>query len=102
MTINSRQKGNRGEREFAAFLREHGYEARRGQQFSGGGDSPDVVSNLPFHIEVKRTERFSLYPSMDQAKADAGDRVPIVCHRASHRPWVVVMDARDFLKLIGG
>lgn len=34
--MNSRNKGKRGEREFAALLREHGFDARRGQQFAGG------------------------------------------------------------------
>ena len=57
MTINSRAKGARGEREFAAFMREHGYEAHRGQQFAGSADSPDVVHSIPgIHIEVKRVE----------------------------------------------
>ena len=33
--MNSRQKGKRGELELAKVLREHGYETRRGQQYSG-------------------------------------------------------------------
>ena len=41
--MNSRQKGARGERMFRDMFREAGFEARRGQQFSGGTDSPDVV-----------------------------------------------------------
>ena len=53
--MNSRQKGKVGEREFAALLRVHGFDARRGQQFAGGGDSPDVVSGALrwLHIEVR-------------------------------------------------
>ena len=43
--MNSRAgKGKVGEREFAELLRAHGFDARRGQQFAGGADSPDVVS----------------------------------------------------------
>ncbi len=102
MPINSRQKGAAAEREFAAFLREHGYEARRGQQFSGGNESPDVASNFPFHIEVKRTERFSLNASMDQAKADADGKPYIVAHRSNRRPWYVIIEAAAFIKLIEG
>ena len=35
--MNSKNKGCRGEREFAALCRENGFEeARRGQQFKGG------------------------------------------------------------------
>ena len=57
--MNSRTKGKVGEREFAALLREHGFDARRpGQQFSGSPESPDSnVSDaaLPWlHVEVKR------------------------------------------------
>ena len=38
--MNSKHKGKRGELEVAAILREHGYDARRGQQYSGAsGDS---------------------------------------------------------------
>ena len=43
--INSRQKGARGERQWRDELRANGYVARRGQQFSGSADSPDVVCN---------------------------------------------------------
>jgi Holliday junction resolvase len=55
--LNSNQKGKRGEREAAAFLTDEGFPARRGQQFAGGTDSPDVVceSLSGLHFEVKRT-----------------------------------------------
>ena len=53
--MNSRQKGARGERMWRDELREAGFTARRGQQFAGGTDSPDVIceelNNL--HMEVK-------------------------------------------------
>lgn len=96
----SREKGKRGEREVAKLLSDAGYESRRGVQFCGGGDSPDVISELPCHIEVKRTEKFNLWGAMDQASADAVDMPPIVFHRPSHRPWVIVMYAEDFLELL--
>jgi hypothetical protein len=38
--MNSRNKGKRGELEAAKFLASEGFPARRGQQFSGGADSP--------------------------------------------------------------
>jgi hypothetical protein len=57
--MNSRNKGKRGELEAAKFLASEGFPARRGQQFSGGTDSPDVLCEaLPrIHFEVKRTEK---------------------------------------------
>jgi Holliday junction resolvase len=45
MGRKSREKGKRGELELAAELRRlFGIEARRGVQYCGGGDSPDVVA----------------------------------------------------------
>lgn len=102
MATNSNQKGKRGEREAAELLRKFGFEARRGQQYAGGNDSPDVVHSMRgFHVEVKRTERFLLWDAMAQAKADRkpGEDV-LILHRANNKPWVVVMDAEEFLRLM--
>lgn len=97
---NSRTKGAVGEREWANVLKEHGYEARRGQQYKGGSDSPDVIGLPGIHQEVKRVEKFYLYKSLDQSKRDAADaEIPIVVHRMNRKPWVVIMDAEDFLKM---
>lgn len=42
--MNSRAKGAKGERELASILRDYGYEARRGQQYSGAnGDADGTV-----------------------------------------------------------
>ena len=100
---NSRQKGARGEREFAALLTEQGYPARRGQQFAGGPDSPDVVCpDLDgLHFEVKRTERLSIYKAMQQAKDDKRDgTIPVVAHKKNRENWLIVLEADDFFKLI--
>lgn len=101
MGKKSNDKGKRGEREVAALIRNHGFEARRGQQRRGGGDSPDVIHSIPrVHVEVKRTEALRLYDAMDQAglEASAGEN-PVVFHRRSGRNWVAIMDARFFLNL---
>lgn len=99
MPINSRSKGKTGELEASALLKQHGFEARRGQQFAGGGDSPDVVHSLSgWHIEVKRVENLSLYPAIDQAERDRKDNErPLVLHRRNKKPWLVIMLADDFL-----
>jgi len=57
--VNSREKGKRGERQWRDELRANGYAARRGQQFAGSAESPDVVcDSLPWiHFEVKAVER---------------------------------------------
>jgi Holliday junction resolvase len=97
--INSRDKGKRGEREFAAFCREHGYDCRRGQQYSGI-EGEDVVGLPGVHIEVKRVEKLNLYDAMDQARRDAADgTLPIVAHRRNRSDWLVVMRAEDWFGL---
>lgn len=98
---NSRAKGKAGELELAAYLRDHGIEARRGQQFSGGTDSPDVVTSLNrVHFECKRTERTDLYGWMAQAISDAGDKLPVVVHRKSREDWLAIMPLHELLKLL--
>lgn len=98
--INSRAKGARGELELAAFLAERGYKARRGQQFSGGTESPDVICrDLPVHLEVKRVEAGNLYTWLEQAKRDAGTKLPLVCHKRNRKDWVAIMPLEDFLTL---
>ena len=109
--MNSRAKGKVGEREFAALLRAEGFDARRGQQFSGGADSPDVVSDALgwLHIEVKRTQALNLADACAQAEGDAGRGAPagqkkpwIVAHRRNHAPWLVTLTAETFFRLLRG
>jgi hypothetical protein len=91
-----REKGKRGERECAAALDaaiggDTG--ARRGVQYAGGNESPDVRIDLPLHVEVKRCEALQLYAALDQAKRDAPEGVPaIVCHRRNGRKWVAILE----------
>jgi hypothetical protein len=94
--MNSRTKGKRGELEAAkAWTAAVGGEARRGQQFCGGADSPDVVCEQHVHLEVKRTERGNPYHWIDQAVADAGEKVPVVLHRRNGREWLLVVRLTD-------
>ena len=94
--INSRQKGARGEREFAKWIIENlGVSARRGQQFSGGADSPDVACDLPLHFEVKRVEKLNIDVAMSQAVRDCGDNLPVVVHRKDGKDWLFTVRAED-------
>lgn len=98
--MNSRNKGAAGEREWANWLCAEGYKARRGQQYSGNPDAPDVVCDLPFHFEVKRVERLNLLQAMIQATADCGPKMPVVAHRLNRGEWQVTMLASDWIKLV--
>lgn len=102
--MNSREKGKRGERQWRDELRAQGFAARRGQQFSGSPDSPDVISDdLPWiHFEVKAVERLNIEDAMEQARRDCAGNVPIVAHKRSFRPWLVTMTAEVFFKFLGG
>lgn len=102
--INSRAKGARGEREFAEYLRSHGWAARRGQQFSGSPDSPDVVSDVPgAHFEVKRVEKGSLYAWLAQAVRDAGNgQMPIVAHRRNGGGWIAILPMDNLMEILSG
>lgn len=87
--MNSRRKGKDGELELARRLGELGFPAKRGQQFKGGQDSPDVVCEGLGHVhfEVKRTADCKMFsPAMireweAQARRDAGDKLPVLAHR---------------------
>lgn len=98
---NSRQKGARGERELANYLKKQGFtEARRGQQYSGANGDPDVVGLPKIHIECKRVQKLNLDSAMDQAREDANEgEMPAVFHRKNGKKWQVNMDLDDWVKL---
>lgn len=104
--VNSREKGKTGEREFRDKLIEHGFAARRGVQYQGTADSPDIhCPELPFHWEVKFGGKIALGEAYKQAKEECGGRhIPIVAHRSTRRgvpsQWMVTMSADDFLFII--
>lgn len=99
--VNSKQKGSRAEREVANILKDMGLTARRGVQYSGSPDSPDVVCSelSDFHLEVKHVEKLSIWDAMSQATRDCGDKTPVVVHRKNNRPWIAVLFLNDFIKL---
>ena len=99
--INSRAKGARYERELARYLDENGFPARRGQQFAGGSDSPDVVSEeFPFHIEAKFVQALNLYKAMTQSLRDAGDKPPCVIHRKNNSESMFTCRLSDLVALL--
>ena len=58
LVINSKKKGKVGELEIANILKnEYGLNARRGQQFSGSPDSPDVICEEMSDINIEVSEK---------------------------------------------
>ena len=101
MGQKSKQKGKVGERELARELaRIFGVEARRGVQYAGGPDSPDVIVDIPdVHVECKRTERLRLFDALEQAVRDAGPNIPVIMHRSNRKPWVAIVRLDDLPNL---
>jgi hypothetical protein len=103
--MNSREKGKRGERQWRDELRANGYAARRGQQFCGSPESPDVMCEELrwIRFEVKAVERLNIREAMDQAIAECGiQKVPVVAHKRSFRGWLVTMEAETFFRFLRG
>lgn len=99
-SINSRQKGARYERELARKFRSEGYDARRGQQYSGANGDADVVGLPGIHVEAKRVERLNIHCAMDQAVRDAREgELPTVFHRKNNCETLVTMRIGDWFKL---
>ena len=102
--MNSNRKGKVFERWVAAYFREHGHDkARRGQQYKGGADSPDVIGLDGFHIECKNTERWNDYEFMAQSVRDAEEgEIPIVIAKKKFEKPLVIMRLDDFMEVLHG
>ena len=97
---NSRAKGKRAELEIANYLKNMGYNARRGVQYQGGPGSPDVVGLRGIHIEVKHVEQLNIHKAMEQSCKDAAiDELPVVIHRKNRTPWLVTMGINEFMEM---
>ena len=104
MAINSKQKGNAGEREIAKILREYGYEeSRRGVQYCGYNGDADVIGIPGLHLEVKRVEKLNLDKAYNQARRDAKEgEKPVVMHRKNRQEWKVTLSLEDFMEIFKG
>lgn len=96
MGKSQRNKGAAAEREVAHIFIDYGYEARRGQCFD---HEPDVLVNLPIHVEVKRQEKLALPAWIRQSEEAAKDgETPTVIFRQNRGKWYIVMELEEFLQ----
>jgi hypothetical protein len=95
--LNSRAKGASGERQAAkAWSETFNVSARRGCQFSGGPESPDIVTDhKEIHVEVKRTEKGNPYNWIAQGVVDARGKIPCVLHRRNNEEWILILRLED-------
>ena len=99
MTINSKQKGARFERQLAGLLREHGFESRRSVQYCGANGDADVIGVPGVHIEAKAVEKLNIHEAMEQSIKDARDgEIPVVIHKRNRKPILVTMLFEDWIE----
>jgi hypothetical protein len=99
--INSKNKGAVGEREAAKVLTDmFGVECKRGVQYQGGPDSPDVTGLPGVHVEVKRVQNFSVKGTIDQIEKDRGDKPALIMHRRNNAPWLAIVPMDQLIDLI--
>ena len=93
----SRNKGKRGERGAGQSLSDAlGGSSRRSVHSCGRGGTADITGLDGLHMEVKRVERLSLYPALEQAQGDKRtEEKPIVLHRRNGKPWVMICYVHD-------
>ena len=103
----SRDKGARGEREFANLLKELGFTSlRKGfTQCAPEGESDVECKELPnWHFEVKRVNRLEIWRALAQAEADAKPkgRLPVVAFKRDRSEWYITMGAEELMKMVKG
>lgn len=100
MAVNGKAKGKRGELEIAHIMQGYGFEARRGQQFSGLQGDADVVGVPYLHLEIKRVQALNLDKAMEQSQRDAREgEIPTVVHRKDRQEWRITLSLEDFMPM---
>jgi hypothetical protein len=104
MSINSRQKGKRGELEAAAEWNRLVPLAmsRRSQQHSGTESSSDLISPGTPHLwlEVKRVQALNLTAVMEKSREQCGDLCPVVLHRKNDSEWLVTFPLEQIKRFV--
>ena len=97
MSNAAREKGKRGERAFAAWLREtFACDARRGVQYAGSPSSPDVEHSLDgIRFEVK-SNRLRIDAAIEQVVADCGpSQIAVVAYKRDRGDWLFILRGAD-------
>lgn len=74
---------------------------------SMGAGGEDIVmaraarEKFPFSVECKNVERLNVWEAYEQACANSNGYEPIVVMKKNRKKPLVVMDAEEFIKLMG-
>ena len=104
MSINSKQKGKRGELYVVNKFKDNGFKCNRTAQFKGNTGRADDIEGIDYiHCEVKFVEKLNLSEAMNQAIRDnlASDRqaFPTVFHKKNYQELMVTMQFSTWIKL---
>jgi hypothetical protein len=86
----------------AAVFTQAGFPARRGVQYQGGSDSPDIVCPdlARWHWEAKFTEQCRLPEWLAQVEGDRQGKPWIIAWRRRRGPWLALIDLNTLLDII--
>jgi len=94
----SRDKGMRGEREFAELVAGRRVPLSGAQEgFGNDVEVPTPMGTLRAEVKRRKGGFSTLYGWLE----DERERPDIVAFRADRKPWLVAMPVETFLKLIG-
>ena len=99
--INSRRKGIDFEQLICRVLRDRGYTAKSSREMSRYMDNVqkvDILTNAPFNIQCKRTEKLRPIDELIRLMPDSKTR--IVISKRNNKPAVASMLMSDFEKLL--
>ena len=104
MSINSKQKGKRGELYVVNKFKDNGFKCNRTAQFKGNTGRADDIEGIDYiHCEVKFVENLNISKAMEQAVRDskASDRqaFPTVFHKKFREELLVSMRFEDWIQL---
>ena len=99
-----RRRGHKAERDVAAFLRDHGWDAVTSRAASGFQHGDDITTNAPVSIEVKDHARMDLAGWVRQAQENADGKPAVVWHKrrgvSNPGEWYVTMTGNDLIELL--
>jgi hypothetical protein len=86
----------------AAELTRAGFLARRGVQYQGSSDSPDIICPelAHWHWEAKFTEKCRLCDWLNQVETDRNGKPYIIAWRRRRGPWIALLGLSALLELI--
>ena len=102
--MNVKKKGNRGENNFANWLRANGVKAYKEASSGGHTVKGDITNDIDYTIEVKTVKKLSIQEAWKQVAKDASmaRNRPLLAIHYDGMPkdeWFIVLHSNDWLDL---